>query len=161
LDADERHLIDRRVRKLNDLGYDVAELAVSTDDSGRRLVVRTEVVQPGLHARRLHELTGLTVQERQARRLMSDIRAFKAAKYPEGDAPSDIVVAHRWLVEVFVPTVEAVPRELRGKLEPAQVFHEVLEHRWYLSEEEGHNVGLTAAVESYVSDVLVHKPDEK
>lgn len=161
LDADERHLIDSRVRRLNDLGYDVAELQVSTDDTGRRLVVRTEVVQPGLHARRLHELTGLAVQERQARRLMSDIRAFRAAKYPDGDAPSPLVVAHRWLIESFVPTVEAVPRDLRGKLEPAEVFHEALEHRWYLSEEQGHNVGLEAAVASYVRDVLVHKPDEK
>ncbi|WP_324251281.1 DUF4032 domain-containing protein, partial [Nocardioides sp. Leaf374] len=27
------------------------------------------------------------------------------------------------------------PREARGKLEPAEVFHEILEHRWYLSEQ--------------------------
>ncbi|MQA06119.1 MAG: DUF4032 domain-containing protein [Streptosporangiales bacterium] len=161
LDADDRHLIDSRVRRLNDLGYDVAELQVSTDETGGRLVVRTEVVYPGLHARRLHELTGLAVQERQARRLMSDIRAFQAAKYPDGDVPSKLVVAHRWLVEVFVPIVEAVPKELRGKLEPAQIFHEVLEHRWYLSEREKHNVGLQAALDSYVRDVLVHKPDER
>ena len=44
-----------------------------------------------------------------------------------------------------------MPRELRGKLEPAEVFHEVLEHRWFLSEQAGHDVGIVAAVESYVA----------
>ncbi|MBO0829167.1 MAG: DUF4032 domain-containing protein [Streptosporangiales bacterium] len=159
--VNERHRIDSRVRRLNDLGYDVAELEVNTDETGRRLIVRTEVVQPGLHSRRLHDLTGLCTQDRQARRLMSDIRAFQAAKYPKGEAPSQIVVAHRWLVEVFVPIVESVPKHLRGKLEPAEIFHEVLEHRWYLAEDAGEPVDIEAAAADYVAGVLVHKPDEK
>ncbi|MFC7719654.1 DUF4032 domain-containing protein [Nonomuraea recticatena] len=70
-------------------------------------------------------------------------------------------MAHRWLAEVFQPTIEAIPEELRRKLEPAQLFHEVLDHRWYLSETAGGDVGLPAAVKSYVDTVLVHKPDEK
>lgn len=159
LAADERHRIDSRIRRINELGYDVAEMNVST--VGEQLVVRTEALQPDPHSRQLHELTGLTVQERQARRLMSDLRAFRRAKYPHGDAPSDLVAAHRWLVEAFVPTVDAVPRHLRGKLEPAQLYHEVLEHQWYLSEEAGHDVGLDTAAADYVNDVLVHKPDEQ
>lgn len=161
LDADERHLIDSRVRRINELGYDVAEMNVRTEDGGEQLVVSTEALQPDLHSRQLHELTGLTVQEQQARRLMGDLCAFQKAKYPHGDPPSDLIVAHRWLVEAFVPTVDAVPRDLRGKLEPAQLFHEVLDHRWYLSEDAGHDVGLEAAAESYVGKVLVHKPDEQ
>jgi hypothetical protein len=57
--------------------------------------------------------------------------------------------------------VTAVPKQLRGKLEQAQVFHEVLDHRWYLSERAGHDVGLDAAVRSYVAEVLPGKPDEQ
>jgi hypothetical protein len=60
----------------------------------------------------------------------------------------------------FEPVVRAVPRELRGKLEPAELYHEVLEHRWYLSERRGRDVGLTTSVNSYIRSVLVHKPDE-
>lgn len=159
LDADERHRIDSRIRRINELGYDVAEMNVCT--VGEQLVVRTEALQPDVYSRRLHELTGLTVQERQARRLMGDLSAFRKAKYPHGGAPSELVAAHRWLVEAFVPTVDAVPRHLRGKLEPAQLFHEVLEHQWYLSEQAGHDIGLDVAAASYVNDVLVHKPDEQ
>ena len=30
----------------------------------------------------------------------------------------------------------------RGKLEPAEIFHEILEHRWYLSERAGSEVSI-------------------
>jgi hypothetical protein len=64
------------------------------------------------------------------------------------------------VTECFEPVVRAVPRDQRGKLEPAEIYHEVLEHRWYLSERLGHDVGLMEAVHSYVANVLVNKPDE-
>ena len=54
-----------------------------------------------------------------------------------------------------------VPRELRGKLDPAQIYHELLDHRWFMSERAGNDVGLPAAVDSYVKNVLIFKPDEK
>ena len=71
------------------------------------------------------------------------------------------VAGHRWLADRFEPVLEAVPRDLRGKLEPAQVFHEVLEHAWFLSEKAGTDVGLIPAAEAYVRDVLADKPDEQ
>ena len=54
----------------------------------------------------------------------------------------------------------SVPPELRGKLEPAQMFHEVLEHRWFMSERLNRDVALTEAASSYVDEVLREKPDE-
>jgi hypothetical protein len=71
------------------------------------------------------------------------------------------VVAYRWLSEVFEPAVAAVPEELWGKREAAEVFHEILEHRWYLSEREKKDVGILEAASSYVRDVLRHAPDER
>jgi hypothetical protein len=71
------------------------------------------------------------------------------------------VVAYKWLAEVFEPTIAAVPTELSAKLEPAEVFHQVLEHRWFMSEKAGRDVGLSEAIESYVADVLPHQPDER
>ena len=35
-----------------------------------------------------------------------------------------------------------IPPEARGKLEPAEIFHEILVHRWYLSERAGHEVDI-------------------
>ena len=155
----ERYRVDARIRRLNALGFDVAELDVQADERGDTVQIQPKVVDAGHHARRLLRLTGLDVEENQARRLLNDLDAHSAARRDSGEPEQ--VAAHRWLNEVFSPVVLAVPRELRGKLDRAQVFHEVLEHRWFLSEQAGRDVGLKAAVRSYVDGVLRHKPDEK
>ena len=157
--GEERWRVEQRVRRLNELGYDVAELQMRPKD-GERVLVHPRVVEPGHHARRLLRLTGLDVQENQARRLLSDLDHFRLAQGSDG-VRDEQVVAHRWLTEVFYPVVDAVPKELRGKLEPAEVFHEVLEHRWFRSEAAGRDVGLWPSVRSYVDTVLVGKPDER
>ena len=36
----------------------------------------------------------------------------------------------------------------------AEVFHEILEHRWFLSEAAGRDVGMRAAVRDHVDRVL-------
>jgi len=157
-DTGERFRIDNRIRRLNELGFDVAELTIVTDIDGRTVQLEPKVVDAGHHTRRLLRLTGLDVEENQARRLLNDLDAYKAAKNVQGE--SEEIVAHRWLAEAFEPVVAVVPKDLRGKLEPAEVFHEVLEHRWFLSERAGSDVGLIPAAESYVTTVLAHKPDE-
>ena len=68
---------------------------------------------------------------------------------------------HRWLSEVFEPAVAAIPGDLWGKRDAAEVFHEALEHRWFLSQQADEDVGLMPAVEAYVDDVLRHAPDER
>jgi hypothetical protein len=156
---DERYLIDAHIRRLNDLGFDVAELQVSAGPGPSTVRVQPKVVDAGHHSRRLLRLTGLDAQENQARRLLNDLDAYRASlPVPETD---DAVAAHRWVNEVFEPVVAAVPKDQRGKLEPAEIFHEVLEHRWFLSERAGHDVGAGAAAASYVRDVLSSKPVEQ
>ena len=56
--------------------------------------------------------------------------------------------------------MRAVPRDMARKLEAAELFHEVLEHRWYMSERAGHDVPITDALKDYVATVLPGKPDE-
>jgi Domain of unknown function (DUF4032)/Lipopolysaccharide kinase (Kdo/WaaP) family len=154
----ERWRVEARIRRLNDLGFDVDELTLSTDVDGMTIAIQPKVVDAGHYSRRLLRLTGLDVEENQARRLLNDLDAYRAAVARQAD--EEEIVAHDWLRECFEPVVRAVPRQLRGKLEPAEVYHEVLEHRWYLSEHRGRDVGLMAAADSYLAGVLVHKPDE-
>ena len=154
----ERWRVDARIRRLNDRGFDGGELTLSTDLDGTSVIIEPKVVDAGHHSRRLLRLTGLDVEENQARRLLNDLDSFVAATDRQ-DADEEML-AHEWLATNFEPVVRAVPKALRGKLEPAEVYHEVLEHRWYLSEQRGHDVGLAEAVESYVGQVLPTKPDE-
>jgi len=61
---------------------------------------------------------------------------------------------------VFEPVVKAIPFDLRAKLEPAEVFHQVLEHRWYMSQAHGRSVPLAEVLTSYIDGVLRHRRDE-
>jgi hypothetical protein len=62
---------------------------------------------------------------------------------------------------VFEPAIAAVPSELLGRRDAAELFHELLEHRWFLSEKAGRDVGMKKAIASYVDDVLRPAADEK
>jgi hypothetical protein len=159
LNGDERYKYEERVERLNQLGFDVAEVSASVDPNGARIIITPKVVEPGHHSRQLQAITGLDVEENQARRLLNDVRTY-GMELNLGTDRLD-VAGHRWLAERFEPVLDAVPKELRGKLEPAQVFHEVLEHAWFLSEQAGQDVGLIPAAEAYVRDVLSSKPDEQ
>ena len=152
---DQRYLIEERLQRLNGLGFDVDEVEVVAQGGEYRLRLQARVVEPGHHIRTLQALTGLEVQENQARRLLGDLARYRTELEASAGAPvSETVAARRWLSDVFEPTVAAVPAELRGRLEPAEVFHQVLDHRWYLSEAAGRDVGLQEAVRSYVNTVL-------
>jgi hypothetical protein len=155
---DERWRITQRVERLNELGFDIEELMIKTEENGRSVKIQPKVVDAGHHARRLIRLTGLDVEENQARRLLNDLDAFKVKFDAEAD---EEVMAHRWLSEVFEPVVKAIPREYSGKLEPAEVFHQVLEHRSSLAENQQKGVPLADAVNSYVENVLAHRRDEE
>lgn len=162
LGPDERYRIEARMRRLNELGFDVDEVELVSTADGDRLLMRTVVTEQGHHRRRLLSLTGLEAQENQARSLLNDLANFRASmERQSGRSVSESVAAYRWLSEVFEPTVSAIPDELRGKLEPAEVFHEVIEHKWFLSEVAGRDVGVEEAVASYMDRILPAVPDER
>ncbi|MDQ3946001.1 MAG: DUF4032 domain-containing protein [Actinomycetota bacterium] len=162
VDAGEHHLIERRLRRLNHLGFDVDELVVEHDAAVDRLRIRPAVVEEGHHCRELRRLTGLEVQENQARRLLNDIASFGAhLSHREGHPLPQAVVAARWIAEVYEPVVARVPDDLAGRLEPAELFHELLEHRYYLSEAAGHEVDNDTALASYLESVLRFRTVER
>ncbi len=158
---DEWWRIEHRLRRLNELGYDVAQIQINEKDGDPHVLVQTQVVEAGHHRRRLLDLTGLSMQENQARRVLNDLDTYRSqAVMPETEVDEDTVARH-WVTDVFEPVIEAVPPELAEKLEPAEIFHEVLEHRWYLSEAVGREVSLAEAVKSYVDTILRFRPNEQ
>lgn len=156
--ANESWRITERVQKLNSLGFDIGEMSIDAASDGTRVSIQPKVVDAGHHQRRLLRLTGLDVEENQARRLLNDLDEFSARVSRLGS--NEEMVAHEWLTRVFEPVVLSVPWDLRAKLEPAELFHQVLEHRWYLSQTEGRSVPLAEVLSSYVENVLRHRRDE-
>ena len=74
--------------------------------------------------------------------------------------PPENIVAVRWLDQGFEPTIGAIPPTLVGKLQAPEIFHQLLEHRWFESERLGRDVTLEEALATYVPDVLAPAPDE-
>ena len=134
--------ITERVQRLNDLGFDIGEMSIQAMADGTKVSIQPKVVDAGHHQRRL----------------LNDLDEFRARISRLGD--DEEMVAHEWLTRVFEPVVKAIPFEFRAKLEPAEVFHQVLEHRWYMSQARGKAVPLAEVLSSYIDDVLSHRRDE-
>lgn len=156
--VEDRWKINLRVERLNELGFDIEELAIKVQENGATVRIQPKVVDAGHHTRRLIRLTGLDVEENQARRLLNDLDRYRFNHPREG--ADEEVLAHEWLSQNFEPVITAIPRELSGRLEPAEVYHQVLEHRWKMSEDRNEVVSLAEAVSDYVNTVLVNRRDE-
>ena len=157
-DTAEMWRIEQRIERLNELGFDVDELEIVTDLGGDTVRIQPKVVEAGHYSRELQGLTGLSVEDAQARRLLNDLASF-TAHYDLG-REDRAVVANKWLTTIYEPLVAMMPADQRGKLEPAEFFHEVLVHRWYLSEQAGHEVDIFEAAADYIDSVLPERPDE-
>ncbi len=150
--------IQSRIERLNELGFDVDELDIVTDFDGDRVHIQPKVVELGHHCRELQSLTGLMVEDNQARRMLNDLARY-VADFDLGREDRQLA-ANRWMNAVYEPIMRLVPTEERGKLEPAEIFHEILVHRWYLSERRGLEVDIFVTARDYIDTVLAQKPDE-
>lgn len=157
LDASDRQAVERAMRAVQDLGFAVEEVEISFDGSGHQLKFTPKVVAPDYHKVKVFDLMGLHVEEFQAKRLLASFdRYYLRMSEPR---PPKEEVAKVWLEEVFRPVIEQVPENLRGRIEDAQLFHEVLEHRWYLGERAGRDVGLPFATKDYIASILPSRMD--
>ena len=155
-DADQLWQIEQWVDSINEMGFDVEEMDIETMADGTRVQLRPRVVEAGHHTRELQGLTGLVVEDALARRMLNDMGAF-AAYWQLGEMPREYI-GQRWLRETYEPLVARIPPEHRATLDPAQFFHDVLVHRWFLSERAGEEVGLWETVDDYVENVLPSLP---
>jgi hypothetical protein len=156
--ADEMWRIERRIERLNDLGFDVDELDIVTDFDGDRVRIAPKVVELGHHQRELQALTGLYAEDAQARRLLNDLAAYIA--HHDLGREDRALAANRWLTNIYDPIMAMVPDDQRGKLEGPEIFHEILVHRWYLSERAGHEISIFDTARDYIETVLKARPEE-
>ncbi len=132
---------------------------ISTDVDGTRVSVQPKVVDAGHHTRRLLRLTGLDVEENQARRLLNDLDSYRAATGRQAD--DEEIFAHEWLSRVLrAGRAGRASASCAASSSPRRSSTRCCEHRWYISEARGHDIGRAEAVRSYIDEVLVHKPDE-
>jgi len=157
LDPKDRHAVERAMRSLQDLGFAVEEVEITMDGDKGALKFSPRLVAAGYHQQRLKDLLGLDAEELQAKRLLASFDRYRSREAESG--LSTDVLARKWMTTVFDHVIEQVPADLRGRVEPAQMFHEILEHRWYLGEKAGRDLGLDFATQEYITKILPFRTD--
>jgi len=155
----ERYRIHERIRRLNELGFSVDEIELSPSDQGESLRLRAQVTDRHFHRNMLHTLTGLDPEEMQARAMLNEIQQLKAAL--SGSLRRSLplsAAAHHWLREVYLPALEQLQPLLDQGADPAELYCELLEHKWYLSERACSDVGHTAAAQDFLRRASLNRP---
>ena len=156
LDPKDRHAVERAMRELHDLGFAVEEVQVSLDNETHMLSFQPRLVAAGYHSAKLKNRFGLDAQELQAKRILASFDRWYAR---QPDKTSKDEMAKEWLDTVFFKILDLIPAELLGRVEKAQMFHEILENRWYMTEKAGFDVGLEVAAEAYINEILPLRMD--
>jgi tRNA A-37 threonylcarbamoyl transferase component Bud32 len=144
-----RALWDELVRRLNELGFAIDELALEPATADRStLRLKVAVANRRFHAQELQRLTGLEVGEGQATVLLNDLRSHQsrmAVARPE-TAGNDVLAGFRWRTDMFEPGMAKATAALGDVADPIQAYCDLIEVRWLLSEREGRDVGEEAAL---------------
>ena len=162
--TDERYRITERVRHLNDLGFTVDEVDLTSTDGGTRFRMRPSVGPRNHYTRRLREVTGIEASEWQARHLLSDIYHYAAGQGAAGQGAAgqgaagqgaagqgseksgDLVLAAiRWRTERWQPTIRQIQAQA-GDDNVLQGYCDFLNYRYEASNRAGADLGQEAAL---------------
>lgn len=153
--------IRERLDRLHELGFAIEEMEIVTRPDGRTINFIPKVVEHGYHREQLARLTGLDAGDNQARRMLQDIKHYQAFLRAQDGKPLPLnVAAVRWLDRVFEPVMAAIPPEMFERLQPAEIFHQLLEHRWYMTERTGLSLPLLNVLDDYLQ-LLAEAPAER
>ena len=153
---DERYRIQERIRALNELGFSVG--AVQLDESGGsdQVRLRVQVTDRNFHRRQLEGLTGITAEDHQAHKMMNEIQEIKAMLSYEHNRSTPLsAAAYHWMEHIYSPTVERLLPYAGSKITAPELYCQVLEHKWFLSERQQRDVGREAAAEDYLQQILL------
>jgi hypothetical protein len=152
----DRYRVEGTVRRLNELGFAVDEVTLApVSDDPDQLRIRVAVGDRRYHAQRLQQLTGLNVGEGQAQILLGDLLAYQAQLCREaGHDVDESTAARLWVIEVLTPYERLAHDVVNRKGTPIQAYCDLLEVRWLLSEQAGHDVGTNKALAALARDVI-------
>ena len=154
---DKRYRVDKRLHAINELGYVVDEVILEPGENGSEdLRLRVSVAGRDYHSRRLRQLTGIEAGEGQSAILLNDVTAWAglgwAGEWDSKEGASGRVLTRsdgaRWMLEIFEPVVAQLIDTVGDDIDPVQAYCDLLEVRWLLSEEAGHDVGNVVALRS-------------
>ncbi|MBN1148601.1 MAG: DUF4032 domain-containing protein [Anaerolineales bacterium] len=151
VNPDEHYRIQERIRALNELGFSVGDVELAAAQGGNQLRLRVAVTDRNFHRDQLYSLTGLDAEEMQARKMMNEIQELRATLSRQHNRSTPLgAAAFHWLEQVFAPTAARLADLTDEYTTLAELYCQILEHKWYLSEQAHRDVGHQAAIEDYL-----------
>lgn len=153
ISPNEHWRIQARVKALNDLGFSVSEIELQAAEDGQQLNLKAFVTDRNYHRAQLHSLTVLEAEEMQARQIINEINELKATLSQQHNRSTPLsVAAYHWLNHYFTPIKEQLKPLMHPAADPVELYCQMLEHKWYLSEQAQKDVGHQAAVQDYLKN---------
>jgi hypothetical protein len=169
ISPEERYRIQERIRSLNQLGFSVGDVKLNETEGGHRLRLKFVVTDRNFHRDQLFNLTGVDAEEMQAQKMMNEIQELRAtlSRDHHRDTPLS-VAAYRWLEDYFNPAAERLKALIGGSgygavgfgdhaTTLAELYCQMLENKWYLSEQAHNDVGHQAALEDLIQRFWLQK----
>jgi len=150
----EKYRIHEQIQVINSLGFSIGEVILEPVESGDKISFQVGVRDRNFHRDQLLGLTGVEAEEGQARTMMNEIQELKASlSYTLNRSTPVSLAAYNWLHDLYLPTLTRLQPLIERAGDPAELYCQVLEHKWYLSEAANHDVGHQAAVEDYMNTI--------
>jgi hypothetical protein len=151
ISPNEHYRIQERIRAMNELGFSVGEVELSGGEGANLLHLRVVVTDRNFHRDQLFGLTGLEVEEKQAVKMMNEIHEIKATLSKNDNRSTPLsVAAYYWLEHIYGPMIELLKPLANNQMSPAELYCQMLEHKWYLSEQAQRDVGHPYATQDYI-----------
>jgi hypothetical protein len=161
ISPEERYRVQERLRALNALGFSVSEVRIEASENAEKLRLRFMVTGRNFHRDQLLGLTGLEAEEMQARQMMNEIQELKATLSLQNNRSTPLgIAAYHWMENIYQPSMKSLRPLMEqnlGKdsdLSSAELYCQVLEHKWYLSEQAHRDVGHQSSIEDYLRRFL-------
>jgi hypothetical protein len=154
INPDEKYRIQERIQVLNSLGFSIGEVKLEPSRQGDSLQFQVVVTDRNFHQDQLLELTGIEAEEMQARKMMNEIQEHKATLSISNNRSTPLsLAAYNWLNEIYAPTLAGLGARSEQYSDLAELYCQILEHKWYLSEKAKHDVGHQYAVEDFLKNI--------
>jgi len=154
INPNEKYRIQERIQVLNSLGFSIGEVLLESGEIGDKLRFQVLVADRNFHQDQLLGLTGVEAEEMQARLMMNEIHELKATLSQTHNRSTPLsLAAFKWLQEIYLPTLDGIRSLITDDSDPAELYCQILEHKWYLSEKAEHDVGHQIAIEDFLRTI--------
>lgn len=154
INPNEHYRIQERIRVLNDLGFSVGNVELQNTTSGNQLRLRVQVTDRNFHHDLLLNLTGIEAEEMQARKMINEIQELRAVLSQQNNRSTPMsAAAYHWQKTIYEPTIERLRPYVKPDFDTAELYCQVLEHKWYMSEKAQRDVGHSIALEDYLQRI--------